>query len=574
VKATPSCFATLVCATLLTAAAVAEPGRATIADLVLINGSIYTMNPARDRAEAIAVRGGRILYVGTSEGIQPYIGSSTRRIDLAGKMVLPGFQDVHIHPVSGGIVYTGCPLFDLDTLEQVLDKVRQCAQDQPDASHVYGQGWNWGVFVGSDGPHKQLLDAIDSTRPLVLGDSDGHSLWVNSAALAMAGITAASADPNGGEIGREAGGREPDGTLLEGPAMALVNSRLPAISDAQKEQALRYTQHYLHSLGITAMHDAYVSLTGNEADRALDAYRSFRDKGELQLRVVAALAWAPGQGMEQIAALRKARETYSGGRLQANTVKFWADGIIESRTAMLLEPYTDQPDTRGLLMVPRDELMAAAPLLDAAGFQLHIHAIGDATVRYALDAVEAAIKANGARDSRHLTAHTQLVHPDDIPRFGRLQVIAGFSPYWAFADSYIKDINPSQLGPDRMQQMYPIAGILATGGRVAFGSDWFVSTPDPLLAIETAVTRISPEGDPTPAFIPTQRISLDQAIAGYTIDAAYANFLDADTGSLEAGKYADLIVLDRNLFEVPAADISRARVTATVFEGELVFGGF
>ena len=395
----PSLFAVALCATFVgcsrdtrEAPNVAEQAQPA-ADLILTNGKIFTMDPQRSWAQALAVSDGRIVYVGTEQGVRAYRGDASKLVDLQQKMVLPGFQDVHIHPVSGGVAYTGCALFDLDTLQLVLDKIASCA-----------------------------------------------------------------------------------------------------------------------------------------------------------------------------------REEFSSGRLQATAVKFWADGILETHTARLLEPYTDQPDTRGLLMVPKQEMMAAVPLLDAAGFQIHVHAIGDATVRYALDAFEKAQTANGKRDSRHLTAHTQLVHPDDLSRFAALQAIAGFSPYWAYADSYVAEINPPQLGAQRMSWMYPIRSILDTGARVAFGSDWFVSTADPLLGIETAITRSEPDGEATPVFIPAQRISLTQAIAGYTIDAAYANFLDADTGSLEVGKFADLVVLDTNLFAIPAADISEARVVATVLEGDVVYG--
>ena len=264
-------------------------------------------------------------------------------------------------------------------------------------------------------------------------------------------------------------------------AVVLMTQALPPISIGQQLDSLRYAQAYLHSLGITSIQDAIVELSGSGVWHSLDAYRAFRDSGELKLRVVAALYWEPGAGLNQIAAMKAARQKYSGGRLQASTVKFWADGIIETRTAKLLEPYTDQPDTDGILMVPLEELNAGIPALDAEGFQLHIHAIGDGTVRVALDALEAARKANGVRDSRHLTAHTQLVHEDDLGRFAELDVIAGFSPYWAYNEEYVGVINPPQLGPKRMAHMYPINRIARTGARIAFGSDWSVDTADPLL---------------------------------------------------------------------------------------------
>jgi len=575
-----SCRLILVLALCLTACSTRKPsaeatGTAAAlapADLVLTNGKVYTMDADRSWAEAVAVGNGRLVYVGTREGIGDFVGADTRQVDLDGKMLLPSFQDVHIHPVSGGFDYTGCPLFGLETLEKVLEAIADCGKAKPKAPFIVGQGWSWSLFIGRDGPHKDLLNRIDNTRPLIVGDADGHTLWLNSSALALAGITPETPAPEGGKIERNPDTGELTGLLMEGPAMNLMTQALPPTSIGRQLDSMRYAQAYLHSLGITSIQDAIVELSGSGVWHSLDAYRAFRDSGELKLRVVAALYWEPGAGLNQIAAMKAARQKYSGGRLQASTVKFWADGIIETRTAKLLEPYTDQPDTDGILMVPLEELNGGIPALDAEGFQLHIHAIGDGTVRVALDALEAARKTNGVRDSRHLTAHTQLVHEDDLGRFAELDVIAGFSPYWAYNEEYVGVINPPQLGPKRMAHMYPINRIARTGARIAFGSDWSVSSAAPLLGIETAITRINPEGDPTPVFNPVDRITLDEAIAGYTIDAAFANFLDANTGSIEVGKYADLVILKDNLFELDPSDISEADVVATIMEGELVFG--
>lgn len=378
--------------------------------------------------------------------------------------------------------------------------------------------------------------------------------------------------PRGGEIGRDEVSGEANGMLLEGPAMELINHKLPTYTVAEKEAGLLYAQKYLNSLGITAIQDAYVGLTGNESDKVLGIYRSLQDKKQLNMRVQTALYWEPGQGLDQIEAMKAAKQYYSKDRLQVTSVKFWADGILESYTAMLLEPYKDKPETSGFLMVPKEELMMAAPILDKAGFQLHIHAIGDATVRYALDAFEKSQEMNGVRDSRHLTAHTQQVHPDDIGRFKKLNAIATFSPYWAFYDVYVKDINPAQLGENRMKQMYPIQTIVDTGAHIAFGSDWSVSNANPLLGIETAVTRKDPNDRDSEVFLAEQRLTLHNAIAGYTTNAAYTNFLDAKTGSVEKGKYADLVILNDNLFDIPTEEISEVKVLATILEGELIYG--
>lgn len=542
------------------------------ADMVLTNGKIYTMDSERSWASSAAISNGVILAVGSDEELSQYIGSATNVVDLKNKMVLPSFQDVHVHPMSGGFAYTSCALFELETLAEVLSKISECVKNKPNSEYIQGSGWDWGAFIGEASPDKRLLDKIDSTRPLIFGDADGHTLWLNSAALAFAGINRDTVDPEGGEIGCDALTGELNGLLREGPAMALIEQRMPAHTLAEQEAALIYAQRYLNGLGVTAIQDANVGVSDSGANNSLPAYKSLQDKGELNLRVVAAMFWEPEGGLAQIDDMIRARETYNHDRLHVSSIKFWADGILETHTAKLLRPYSDKGDTSGLLMIPESEIMAAVPLLDAENFQVHIHAIGDATVRYALDAFEKARKINGVRDSRHLTAHTQLVNPADVERFAKLGAIATFSPYWAYLDEYVKTINPPQIGEVRMNQMYPMRDIIDSGAKIAFGSDWSVSTASPLLGIETAVSRKDPHITTDLVFIPEQRITLDEAIAGYTINAAFVNFLDKKTGSIEVGKYADLVVLSENLFDIKVEDISAVEVTATLLEGKLIFG--
>lgn len=542
------------------------------ADMVLTNGKIYTMDSERTWASSVAISNGVIVAVGSDEELSQYIGSATNVVDLKNKMVLPSFQDVHVHPMSGGFAYTSCALFELETLEEVLSKISECVKNNPNSEYIQGSGWDWGAFIGEASPDKRLLDKIDSTRSLIFGDADGHTLWLNSAALAFAGINRDTVDPEGGEIGRDALTGELNGWLREGPAMALIEQRMPAHTLAEQEAALIYAQRYLNGLGVTAIQDANVGVSDSGANNSLPAYKSLQDKGELNLRVVAAMFWEPEGGLAQIDDMIRARKTYSHDRLHVSSIKFWADGILETHTAKLLLPYSDKTDASGLLMIPESEIMAAVPLLDAENFQVHIHAIGDATVRYALDAFEKAREINGVRDSRHLTAHTQLVNPDDVGRFAELGAIATFSPYWAYYDEYVKTINPPQIGEVRMNQMYPMRDIIDSGAKIAFGSDWSVSTASPLLGIETAVSRKDPHITTDLVFIPEQRITLDEAIAGYTINAAFVNFLDKKTGSIEVGKYADLVVLSENLFDIKVEDISAVEVTATLLEGKLIFG--
>ncbi|MEH6589641.1 MAG: amidohydrolase [Halioglobus sp.] len=541
-------------------------------DTILHNARIYTVNEDMPWASSVAIEDGKLTYVGDDEGAKAFQGVTTRVVDMQGQFMLPGFQDAHAHPIFGVAYTSGCPIFELGSVAAITAEIKRCVAENPDAPHIVGAGWAWDDFPADQPPNRTMLDAIDSTRPLVFADADGHTQWLNSAALKLAGVNADTADPEGGMIGRDEASGEANGLLMENSGMELIVNKLPLPTPEQKRVGLEYAQDYFHSLGITAVQEALVSVSAPGLYDSLPTYEAWNNEGGLKLRVMLALHWESERGMAQIDDMLAARKKYSKGRLQAGQVKFWSDGILESYTAMMLEPYSDKPETLGLMMVPPEQMMEAGPILDKAGFALHIHTIGDAAARYALDAIEASQKANGKRDSRHQLVHVQMLNPDDVPRFAELGAIANFQPLWAYGDGYVIDINTPQMGPERMKQMYPIGAVANSGGRVAFGSDWSVSSANPFPAMEIAITRQDPETSTTPVFNPEQRISLEQAIAGYTIDAAFANLIDDTTGSVEVGKYADLIVVDRNLFEIPVGEISEASVSATLFEGEEVYG--
>ena len=536
-----------------------------IADIVLQNGSIYTVDATRSWAESVAIANGRIIQVGAEEDMQGLIGPSTQVVDLDGRMVLPGLQDVHIHPIGGGIEASACNLNGLTTIDQYVDAIATYARENPDEVWITGGGWLMSAFGPGANASRKLLDEIVPDRPVFLTSTDGHSAWVNSKALEIAGITAATEDPEDGIIDREPETGEPLGSLQEG-AIYLVRRHAPAIDLETRTSGLQYSIDMLNDYGITSIQDANV----DEED--LKAYRALDERGELSLRVVGSQWWSRAGGTEQIEGFKALRDQYSKGRVRATTVKIMQDGVMENYTAAMLEPYLGQGGKRGIPMVEPQALKAAVAALDAEDFQVHFHAIGDAAIRQSLDAVEEALAQNGNRGNRHHISHLELIDPDDIPRFRELGVVANFQPLWAFADEYITELTVPFIGPDRSQWLYPIASVHRSGGMIAFGSDWSVSTANPFDQMETAITRMGSGGETTEPFLPEQRIDLPLAIAAFTIHAAYVNKHEHETGSIEAGKYADLIVLDRNLFAIEPTEISDTQVLLTMVEGQIVHG--
>jgi predicted amidohydrolase YtcJ len=534
-------------------------------DLILTGAPVYTMDAARSWQEAVAVTDGVITAAGFGDDVHDLAGPGTRVLDVTGCLVLPSFQDAHVHPPEGGLAEMQCGLHDLDDREQYLQAVRNYAETHPDEEWIRGEGWAMPAFPGGN-PHRADLDAIIPDRPVALINRDGHDMWVNSKGLELAGISADTPDPSDGRIERDENG--PTGALHEG-AMDLVESVMPEITQAELEEGLLIAQRHLHSLGITAWTDARV------APPALSAYRAVRDRGELSARVVLSLLWDRHAGEEQIQGLKERRDLGTSGKMAANTIKIFQDGVAETFTAAMTEPYLDIHGTptaqSGMSMVPAEDLKRAVTALDAAGFQVHFHAIGDRAVRESLDAVEAAWHANGRRDARHHIAHIQLIHPDDVARFRELGVVANAQPFWACEDAQMRDLTLPFLGEPRSSWQYVFASLRNAGATMAFGSDWPVSTPDPLQEIEVAVTRKCPHERSAPAFLPEQTLDLPTALAAFTIGAAYVNRLDHMTGSIEAGKQADLCVLDRNIFELaPEEPLGETNVLLTLLDGKPV----
>ena len=409
---------------------------------------------------------------------------------------------------------------------------------------------------------KESLDQIVRDRPVFLENRDGHGAWVNSRALAMAGIGRDTPDPPDGRIERDEHG-EPAGTLHEG-AMELVERLVPPPTQAELEEGILRAQRRLHALGITAWQDAWVT------EETLPAYRALAERGELTARVVASLWWDRTRGLEQIDELVERRRWGTLGRVDAGTVKIMQDGVCENFTAAMLEPYLTDGGGSGISFVEPGLLNQAVARLDGLAFQVHFHAIGDRAVREALDAIEHAGATNGARDARHHIAHIQVVHPDDVPRFARLGVVANGQPLWACHEPQMDELTIPFLGPERSTHQYPFASLLAAGARLAFGSDWTVSSANPLLEMEVAVTRVAPETRDAKPFLPEQRISLADALTAFTAGSAFVNRLD-ETGTIAPGKIADLAVIDHDVFAPGAGPIGDAKVVLTLVGGRVVF---
>ncbi len=561
------------------------------ADLVFTGGPVYTVDVARGLmvpataadgrpATAVAVTGGRIDAVGGSDDgqVAELTGPHTQVIDLRGRPLLPGFQDAHVHPAFAGITMIGCNLIGAASLAEALARISQYAEANPQREWIAGSGWRMEWFErGTPGRH--ALDAVTGGRPAYLSNRDGHGAWANTSALRLAGIDAATPDPADGRIEREPDGG-PQGTLHEGAA-DLVGRLVPEIGFDERLAGLMLAQRHMHARGITAWQDAIVGNYLGSAD-PLPVYLAAAQAGTLTARVRGALWWDRSRGGEQLPDILARRERGQAGRFSASTVKIMQDGVAENFTAGMIEPYLDPTGCHqhgsGLSYVQPDALRQYVTQLDAEGFQVHLHAIGDRAVREALDAIEAARTANGqataGHDTRHHIAHLQVVHPDDIGRFAALGVTANMQALWAAHEPQMDELTIPFIGPERTGRQYLFGDLLRSGARLAAGSDWAVSSANPLRAIHVAVNRSLPgaTGAQAEPFLPGQALRLAEAMAAYTAGSAYVNYLDHQTGTIEPGKLADVIVLDRDPFAGQPAEIADTTVQATYVEGEQVYG--
>ena len=529
------------------------------------NGMIYTLDNKNSWAQAMIVAADRLIYVGSNEGAESWIDAGGEVIDLEGRLVLPSFVEAHAHPSHAVDFFENISLYQLTSVDQYREKILEYTADHPDQLVYRGNGWDNTLFP-LHGPGKGILDAIVPDKPLVLISYDYHSMWVNTAMLAFSGITRDTPNPDGGIIERDSQTREPSGTLRE-TAMKLVEAVLPDFSLEDKVNTLISYQKMAFASGVTMCHDAMLD------EDTLAGYKALAAAGALEMIFRGSIAIEPDKPIgEQIEMLLDERANNKDPKFKSNTAKLFVDGVVEGGTAYLLEPYSNQSAYYGELIWEPGVLKEVCTALDKEQIQVHMHVIGDGAARIALDALEHAQQQNGKRDARHLLTHLQLVTPQDIKRFKQLGIVGVPNPFWFKVDEYYSALALPYLGAERANQQYPMRSFLDAGVCMASASDFPVTIPfDPLIGIELGVTR-SPVGTVTDEILwPEEKASLEQMITSFTINGAYANFLENETGTLEVGKQADFIVLDQNLFEIEASEISTTKILNTYLQGEEVF---
>lgn len=567
-------FGAITAVAVLAAATLASLGEtahgADKADIVYENARIYTEDAAKPWATALAVRGDRLIAVGSADAVGPLEEPKTRVIDLEGAFVMPGFTDAHTHILAGGEYLTGIGLRDATTMAEVLRRVSAYAAAHPDKGWIQGEAWSYGYPDLEKGEfHKEMLDRIVPDRPVFLSSSMAHAAWVNSRALAAAGITRNTPDPKGGIIVRDSNG-EPTGWLKEEPAMVLVSARIPAPTRADALESWKAAIHEANRLGITRMDSC-----GDDYD-SLDLLGELEKAGDLTVRMeIADIIRPPGLSPDHLMQLEAARQRYHDDRLSVVAVKFFMDGVIESHTAYMPGGYADDPKQTGLRFWEPAQYKAAVRTAAEHGFQVYTHAIGDGAIKLALDAYAEANEATkGKPPLRHRVEHNEAPDPEDVPRFGQLGVIASMQPAMIYPRDQWKGMEglwQTYAGTGFLETAFAIHSIENAHGVVAFGTDWPVVDLNPIFGLRNAVLRQSLDLQPAGGYVPAERIGMAAAIRAYTLDAAFASHREHDEGSLEPGKLADFIVLSRNLLEVPPETVMNTTVLRTVLGGREVY---
>jgi predicted amidohydrolase YtcJ len=542
-----------------------QSARVAPAEILIVHAKIYTLDPQKPWAEAVAIRHGKIQAVGRDEEAERYRGIGTKRIDAGGKLVLPGFTDCHVHFLSGSLGLGRIHLEGAKDVAELQKRLRDYAAQHPGTDWIQGRGWNYAMFGAATLPDKKYLDELFPDRPVFLKGFDGHTYWANSKALSLAGIRKDTPNPTNGVIVRDPETGEATGALKESAAK-LVARIIPDPDRVAKLSALRDALKWANQNGLTRVHSA-----GGEFPE-LELLDELRQEKQLSVRFYIAYFQDPPKLREQdIEAMETARKKYHDDWIDAGAVKFMVDGVVEAHTAAFLEPYSDDPSARGPLFWDPAKYKSAVAEMDKRGFQIFTHAIGDNGIRTALDAYEFAEKSNHNTNRRNRIEHIEAISASDIPRFGKLGVIASMQPLHSNPDSDTLDVWARNTGSERATRAWVWKSISEAGGRYAFGSDWPVVTLNPLEGIQTAVTRQTKEGLPKDGFVPTQRLTVAEAVEGYTLGAAFAGRREKTEGSLVPDKVADVVILDRNIFEIDPHTIGDTKVVTTIVGGKIVY---
>jgi len=541
----------------------AQPPRA--ADTIITHGKVFTLDTRHPWAQAVAVADAKIVSVGEDAEIEKLRGPGTKVIDAGGRLVLPGFVDCHIHFLDGSLSLGRVNLEGAKDATDIQQRLRDYAAKHPGQDWVLGRGWNYAMFGAEALPHKKYLDEVCPVRPAFLEGYDGHTYWANSKALSAAGITTETPDPPNGVIVRDPKTHEATGALKES-AQRLVAQVVPKPSRSENLAALRAGIKWSNEHGLTRVHSA-----GGDFEY-LDLYDELRRDGQQTLRFYIAYFLNPPELRPQdIDAIEAARRQFHDEWIDTNVVKMMVDGVVESHTAAMLEPYSDDPSTKGKLFWDPAKYTAAVAELDKRGLQLFTHAIGEYGVRTALDAYAHAGQVNHTNDRRPRIEHIETITAADIPRFGQLGVIASMQPLHSYPDNNTLEVWTRNAGPGRASRAWAWKSISNAGGRLAFGSDWPVVTLNPWEGIQTAVTRQTTDGKPEAGFVPEQRLSIAETIRGYTLGAAYAGRREKTEGSIEQGKLADVIIVSQNIFEIDPRRIAETKVLTTIVGGRVVY---
>lgn len=564
-------FAAAVLAALPVVALAQSNRRNPTADYALINGRVHTMDADSRVVSAIGIEGDKIVYVGEADGLKNVIGIGTEVIDLEGRMVLPGFVDGHIHAAAGGLIMLGVDL-QTDDKDELFARIRAEVESNKD-DVILGYGVRFNPWTDGN-PTAAMLDEIESERPVYFWTIDGHSAWVNSKALELAGIDKDTPEtvPGFSFFERDADGN-PTGWIVEVPAQMQVLTSLIDINPAFLAEGVGDWLQRFAAAGITTVHDH--GIQGMSQEEGFQMMTDFERKGEMPVRFVGSFYWNDG-GLDPLPPTMELREQFNSDLVQANYLKINMDGGDDKWNALYVEPYDDEPDLTPEPIIPVDVVMDAVRRADTAGINVTCHCFGDLAVRTMLDAIEAAIEANPPRDRAHKITHGTLIHPDDYARFAELGVIYDSTGSWMSLDPLLQTVTVARLGGERVQAMYPVNRVADAGGTFSFGSDWpvsgYVSEYRPLSAIEVGATRqLRGREDVAPLGGEAAKLPLQLALEAHTINAAKGMGMQSEIGSLEVGKKADIVVLEQDLFEVEPAQISDVAVSYTIMNGQLTY---